>query len=144
MVAHTLVDALVVAAEDYDVALHREVVSHVLVELFAVWRREYHLVVVALRLQLRYAAVYRFALHHHSGESAVRIVVYAAPFVSGVVAQVVQMNLCETLLLCASKYRFVDKALKHFGQYGYNVYSHKCKITQFCLHGKTKCPICVI
>ena len=38
------------AAEDYDVALHREVVSHVLVELFAVGRREYHLVVVALCL----------------------------------------------------------------------------------------------
>ena len=104
MVAHALVDALVVAAEDYDVALHREVVSHVLVELFAVGRREYHLVVVALCLQLRYAAVYRLALHHHAGKTTVRIVVYAAPFVSGVVAQVVQMNLCETLLLCASKY----------------------------------------
>ena len=131
MVAHTLINALIVSTEYDDVAFEREVVGNVLVKLLAVGRSIDYLIVIALGLQCRNTAVDGFALHHHTCKSSVRIVVYTAPLVGRVVAQIVQVNFCQSLLLGAGKYRFVNKALKHFGQYGYYVYSHTCKFTQF-------------
>ena len=104
-----------------------------LVKLLAVGRCEDHLVIMALCLQGRDATVNGLTLHHHSGKSAIGIVVNTAPLVFGVVAQVVQMYLGKSFLLCPCQYRFVHEALEHLRQYGYNVYSHKCKVNEnFC------------
>ena len=119
-----MVNTLVMSAENDDVLLQRQVVGNMLVELFAVGRREYHLVVVALRFQCRDAAVDRLYLHHHSREAPVRVVIHASPFVKCIVSEVVQMNLCQPLLLSPGKNRLVNESLYHLGQYGNNVYSH--------------------
>ena len=75
-----------------------------LIELLTVGRREDHFVVVALALQFGDTAVDRLALHNHACETAVWIVVNTPPFVGRVVAKVVQMYLCKTLLLRPGKY----------------------------------------
>ena len=124
MVAHSLVDALIVAGQDDEVALQRQLVGYMLVEAFAVRRGEDHFVVVALGLQGTDAAVYRLALHHHSCRTAVGIVVHPPPFVQRVVSQVVKPYLGQSFLLCPGQYRFVHESLQHLGQYGNNVYSH--------------------
>ena len=93
MFAYAVVDTLVVSAKDDEVLLEREVVGYMLVKLLAVGRGVDDLIVVALRLECADTAVDGLALHHHAGEAPVGIVVDAAPFVGGVVAQVVEMNL---------------------------------------------------
>ena len=102
----------------------RQLVGHVLVEALAVGRREDHLVVVALRLQRRDAAVDGLTLHDHAGASPVGIIVDATPFVERIVAQVVEVYLGQTFLLGPGQYRFVDEALEHLGQHGDDVYAH--------------------
>ena len=88
-----------------------------LVELLAVGRGIYHLVVVTFCLQGADASVDGFTLHHHAGESPVGIVVHSAPLVESVVAQVVQVNFRKSLFLCPCEYGLVYKTLYHFGQY---------------------------
>ena len=124
VLANAVVDALVVSAEDDDVLHHRQLVGHMLVELLAVGRSEYHLVVVALSLQGRDAAVDGLALHHHSGKSAIGVVVHAAPLVERVVAQIVQMYFGQAFLFRTCQNRLVDESLNHLWQHGDNVYSH--------------------
>ena len=124
MVTHTLVDTFVVSCQDDEVTLQRQFVSHVLVKALSVRRCEDDLVVVALRLQRRNAAVYRLTLHHHACRPAIGVVIHAAPLVKCVVAQVVQAYLGQSLLLGTCQDGFVNKALQHFGQYGNDIYSH--------------------
>ena len=100
MIAHSLVDAFIVACEDNQIALQRELVGHVLVEALPIRRGEDDLVVVAFRLQGCDTAVDRLTLHHHTSAAAVWIVIYPAPLVKGVVTQVVQTDLRQTFLLC--------------------------------------------
>ena len=74
------------------------------------------------------ATVDRFALHHHAGASAVWVVVHSFPFIQCVVTQVVEMNLCETLLLSTCQDGLVEESLQHLRQYCDNIYSHiECK-----------------
>ena len=124
MFADAIVDALVVSAEDDEILLQAHLVGDVLVEAFAIGRDVDHVIVVALGLQGRDAAVDGLALHHHTGKAAIGIVVHASPFVACIVAQVVQMNLCQSLLLCPRQNRLVDKPFEHLGQYSDNIYSH--------------------
>ena len=124
MVAYALVDALVVACQDDEVALHRQFVGHVLVEAFAVGRCEDDLVVVALLLQCRDAAVNGLALHDHACRTAVGIVVDAAPLVERVVTEVVEADFCQSFLFGPCQDGLVDEAFQHLGQYGDDVYSH--------------------
>ena len=124
MLSDTMVDAFVVATKYYEVTLHRKVVGYMLIKLLTVRRSEYHLVVVALSLQCRDTAVDRLTLHHHASKATIRIVVYTLPFVESVVAKVVEMNFGKSFFLSSCQYRLVEEVLKHFGQHGYNIYSH--------------------
>ena len=81
MVAHTLVNTLVVTAENDEVTLHRHFVGYLLVESFTIWRNVNLVFILALCLQCSNAAVYWFTLHHHAGTSAVWIVVHTLPFI---------------------------------------------------------------
>ena len=127
MVAHALVDTLVVPAEDDDVLECREAVGLVLVVLYAVGRGVYNLVIRALALQLLDGAEYGFGLHHHARLPAEGVVVDGAAAVEGVVAQVVDDDLDETLLLRPLEDRLVQGRGDQLGYYGYDVYSH-CSI----------------
>ena len=125
MVAHALVHALVVTAEDDQIAHHRQVVGHALRQLLTVGRGEDHFVVVALRLQRGYAAVDRLYLHHHTSLTSKGIVIDTAPLVERIVTKIVQMDFRQTLLGGPGKDGFVDEAFQHFGKDADNVYSHK-------------------
>ena len=122
--ADAVVDAFVVAANDDDILLQAQVVRHRLVELLAVGGSEYHLVIMSLSLQRRDTRIQRLTLYHHTGLAAVGIVIDAAPFVGGIVAQIMDVYLCQALTLGTSQNACRDKALKHLRQYGYNIYSH--------------------
>ena len=102
-----------------------------LVKLLAVGGGKDYLVIFSLGLEGADAAVYGLYLHHHAGKTAVGIVVHAAPFVLGVVAQIVQMYLSQPLLLGTCQDRFVNKALEHFGQNGNDIYSHIVYFSEF-------------
>ena len=132
MFTNAVVNTLIVAAEYYEVSLHREFISHMLIKLLAVGRSKDNLIIFSFSLQSRNAAVDGFALHHHSSKAAIRIVVNTTPLVEGIVTQVVQMNLCQPLLLRPCQYRLVDKSFQHFGQNCYNINSHnRCKYSEF-------------
>ena len=103
------------AAEDDEVALHRHLVGYLLVEGIAVGRNVDYVVVFALGLQGGDASVDGLALHHHAGTAAIGIVVHTSPFVCSIVAQVVQMNLGETLLLRACQDGLAYESLQHLG-----------------------------
>ena len=137
MVADALVDTFVVAAEDDDVAEHRQVVGHLLRKLLSVGRGKDHFVVVAFSLEGADGPVDGFALHHHAGETSIGIVVDAPPFVGGIVAQVVQVYLCQTFFLGTGEYRLMDEALEHFWQDGDDIYSHDFYLMVFLLLAMT-------
>ena len=101
MLSDAVVHALVMAAEYDDVFEHRHGVGHRLVEGLAVGRGEDHFVVVTLRFQVAYSAVNRLNLHHHSGFAAEGVIVDLAVAVGGVVAEVMDVDFHETLVLRA-------------------------------------------
>lgn len=74
-----------------------------LIKLFAVRRSEYNLVVFSFGFQCRYSPVYRLALHDHSGESTIWIVVHTFPFVRGIVAQIVQVYFRQPFFCARAK-----------------------------------------
>ena len=113
------------AAEDDQIAHHRQVVGHALRQLLTVGRGEDHFVVVALRLQRGYATVDRLYLHHHTSLTSKGIVIDTAPLVERIVTKIVQMDFRQTLLGGPGKDGFVDEAFQHFGKDADNVYSHK-------------------
>ena len=115
VVAHTLVDTFVMSTQNDEIALHRHLVGYLLVEGLSIRRHVDDIIVVAFSLQGRDATVDRFTLHHHAGASTVWIVVYTFPFVECIVSQVVQMNLCQSFLLCTGQDGFSEKSLQHFG-----------------------------
>ena len=119
-----VVYALVVSTQDDNVFAQTQGVGHRLCELFSVGCGENNLVVVPFGSQFRDASVYRFALHHHTGKAAERVIVHSAPLVGGVVAQVVEVYLHQSLALCPSKYTLIEKTFNEFGQDGYDVYAH--------------------
>ena len=124
MIAHALVDTFIMACEDDEVALERKFVGDVLVEAFAIGRGEDHFVVIALGLEGCDTAVDGLALHHHTGRAAIGVIINSAPFVEGVVTEVVQTDFCQSFLLSPCQDGFVDEAFQHLGQNGYDVYSH--------------------
>ena len=95
-----------------------------MVKLFAIRGREDDFVVVTFGLEGTDASVNGLTLHDHAGKAPERVVVDPAVFVSGVVAEVMDMNFHKSFLLGSGKDRGVDKAVKHFRQHRYNVYTH--------------------
>ena len=112
------------SAEQDEIALHGEVVGNVLVKPFSVGRGENDLVIVALRFQGANTSVYGLYLHDHSSEASVRIVIHTPPLVCRIVAEVVQVDFSQSLLLRSGQNRLIDESLEHFWQYGDNIYSH--------------------
>ena len=128
VVPDPLVDALVVPTEDDDILLEGEAIGSRLIEQVAVGGGEDHLVVGALRPQRLDGALHRLYLHHHAGGTAEGVVIHAAPLIGGVVAQIMDNDLSETLLLSSLKHRHADEGLDHLRQYGQYIDSHAAKI----------------
>lgn len=128
VLANAVVNALVVSAENNEVALHREAVGHGLVELFTIGRGENHFVIVAFGLERCDAVVDGLTLHYHSCKAAVGIVVDAAMFVSSIVTQVVHMNFDQSFFLRSCQDGGVEEAVEHFGNYGDDVDAHADKV----------------
>ena len=124
MFANAVVDPFVVTAENDEVAFHRKGIGHRLVELFSVGRGENHFVVVTFGFECRDTVINGLALHHHTCESAIRVVVYPTMLVVGVVAQVVHMNFYQAFFLGASQDGGVQEAVEHFGNDGDDVDAH--------------------
>ena len=101
MLTDTEVDALVVTAENDDILECREAICLVLIVADAIGRGEDNLVVVALALELLDAAEYGLNLHHHARLATEWVVVDFAVLILRIVADVVDMNLGKTTLLCA-------------------------------------------
>ena len=101
MFADTVVYTFVVAAENDEVLRQREGVGHRLVKLFAVRRGEYNLVIVTLRFQVGYGAVYRFDLHYHSCFASEGVVIDLAVLVCGVFTQIVDHYFAQSFVLRA-------------------------------------------
>ena len=93
MLPDTVVEPLVMAAENDDVAECRETVGLPLVVLHPVGRSEDDLVVPPLGLQMRNEPENRFGLHHHTGLPAEGIIVHMAVFVGRPVPDVVYHDL---------------------------------------------------
>ena len=132
MLADAVVDALEVAAQDDEVLRQRQGVGHGLVELLAVGRGENHFVVVAFGLQAVDAAFDGLDLHHHAGKASEGVIVHAAVLVLGVVAQVVDVNFGQALVLCPLHDGAVEEALNHLRKNGNNVYAHNVSFCFFC------------
>ena len=127
VLAYALVNAFVMTAKHDEVSFERELVGDVLIEGFSIGAHVNHLVIVALGLQGRDAPVDGLALHHHASAATIGVIVNAAPFVGGIVAQIVQLNVDEPFLLCPRQDGFLEEALHHGGQNGDNIDSHVCK-----------------
>ena len=82
------------------------------------------LVVAPLALEFLDQFEDRFALHDHTRFAAERIVVGGFAAVVGVVVQVVDDDLHETLLLRPFEYGFVERGGHEFGDGGYDVNAH--------------------
>ncbi len=121
MRAHPLVNAFIVAAEQRDARLRRQLARDGLREN-APGRVE----------QDDRAALVdgfdggeeRLRLHHHAGAAAIGIVVHDMVAIGGGVARVVQRDLEQPLGLRPRQDAFAEWAAKHLGQQGEDVESH--------------------
>ena len=110
--------------EDNDIVEQRQRIGHRLIERLAVGRSEDHLVVVALRLKSRDAGVDRLYLHHHTRLAAERIIVDLAVAARGIIAQIVDHNFRQALVLGAFEDRAAEEALQHLGHHGKQIDTH--------------------
>ena len=97
MLPDTLVDALVVAAEDDNVLLEGKLVGYSLGEGFPVRSHVYDLIVMPFGLEVIDAVENRLHHHHHSGVSAVGVVVHGLAAPKAVFAEVMYMDLHQAL-----------------------------------------------
>ena len=111
-------------AKNYDIVKERESVGHRLVESLAVGSHEDDLVVVPLRLQLRYACVDGLYLHDHPGLSSERIIIDLTVTTGSIIAEIVDFNLCKPLVLGPLQDGTPEKSFKHLRHYGKQIYSH--------------------
>ena len=124
MLPDTVVEPLVMAAENDDVAECRETVGLPLVVLHPVGRSEDDLVVPPLGLQMRNEPENRFGLHHHARFAAEGVVVGGLAAVVGVVVEVVDDDPDEPLLLRTVQDRLVEGRGQQFGYDGEDVNAH--------------------
>ena len=126
MLAYPIVDSLVMPAKDDDIVEQRHTVGYLLVECLPIGRGIDDFVVFALALQRGDGAVDGFDLHHHARLAPERVVVHAPPFVGRVVAQVVEMDFYQALVLCSLQDGAIHHSVDHFRKYRQDVYSHVC------------------
>ncbi len=101
MVPNALIDALVVAAEDVDVAQLGKLVGVFLVKAFAVRRSVDDGVVGTFGLQRFNTVKKRFGPKHHTRITAKRVIVHLFVLAHAKGLQIVQMHLDEAFLLRA-------------------------------------------
>ena len=109
MIAHALVDPFVVAAENDDILLERQLVGGFLVETPAVRGCEDDLVVVPLGSQMGDQTVDRLNLQNHAGAKAEGIIINLTMFVECPVTQIMHIYLAEPFVLCALYNRVVER-----------------------------------
>ena len=124
MLAYAVVYALVVAAEQNQIPLERELVGYALSKDLSVRGEVYNLVVVALRLQLFDHTVNRLDHKDHSGIPAVTVVVHLEARTLAVFAQVVDLYFYYSLLPRPSHDGMAQRAFQQLRHYGNYVYSH--------------------
>ena len=128
VLADAVVDSLVVAAENDQIALAGKRVGDALIEDFAVGGGVDHLVVVAFGFQLLDEVVDGFDHHHHAGVAAVAVVVRLPVESLAIIADVVDVNLHQPLVYCAFDNRVAQRALEQFRNYTKDINSHAAKI----------------
>ena len=124
MFSYSVVNAFVVSADDADILLEAEFVSHRLVDPFAIRGCEYYLVIVAFGLEGCDASVERLALYEHASSSTEGVVVHTPVFVGSVVSEVVDMYFGQSFLLGSSEDGLFGEGLYEFGQDSDDVYAH--------------------
>ena len=131
MFPDAVVDSFVMAAEDNDIALEGEFVGNALVEGLSVRSHKDKLVVIPLGLEFLYHSEDGLDHHHHSGITAVTVVIDVLSRADSVFAGIVDMNLDQSLLFGAFDYRMVQRTLQKLRHYCQYVYSHKALLLYF-------------
>ena len=126
------------ATQNDQIFCHGKGVCHRLVELLSVGAGEDYFVVFSFCFQGRNASVDRLDFHHHSSESAEWIIVYFAITVVGIITEIVDVDFCQSFLLCTTHDGTIEESFQHLWQYGYDVYSHICLNLIFCKSTKTR------
>ena len=106
----TIVYALVVAADDYDILFQAQFVRHSLIKGLAIGSGKDNFIIMTLCLEGRNAGIQWLTLNEHTCSASIGVVIYAAPFVSCIVTQVMDMYLGKSLLLGTSENTLIDKA----------------------------------
>ena len=115
MFTDTIINTFEMSAKDNQVLGQRKAVGHWLIELFSVGGRKNHFIIVAFSLQSVNAAFDRLYLHDHAGESAKRIIIDTTIFVFGIIAQIVDMYFCKSLILSSFHDGTIEEAFNHLG-----------------------------
>ena len=124
MLADAVVDTLVVTAENHQVFLAGELIGEGLRQLFAVGRGEDDLVVRALGLELFHQVENRFDHHDHAGIAAETVVVGLAVAALAVIADVVDVDFDQALVLGPFHDGVVQRAFQKLRNDGQDIYSH--------------------
>ena len=130
MLADAMVYSLIMTAENDYILLERKFVRNTLVEYLTVGRHIDHLFVIPLRLKVPDNVENRLHHHHHSGVSAVGVIVHVAARPQAVFAQVVNLYFHQSLLSCPAHYGIAERAVEQFWNNTYYIYSHALRI--FC------------
>ena len=115
-------------AKNNEISGKRKCICHFLIKLFTIGSSKYHLIVVTLCFQGIDTTLNRLDLHHHTGKTAKRIIIYTPIFIFGIITKIMNINFSKALVLSAFHNRTIEKAFNHLGKNGYYINTHSLLI----------------
>jgi len=128
MLANTIVNPLVMAAEDDKIPGERQGIGNGLIEGLAIRGHENHIIIFTLSFQSRDTGVDRLNTHYHTGLAAKRIIIDLTMLIESIVAEIMDIDLREPLVLSTTDDRIIERRLKHLRDYSNDIDSHDAKL----------------
>ena len=122
---------MVYSLVDDDVLCQRQAIRLSLRETLPIGRGEDNLIVMPLGGQFGDDTVDRLYLQHHPRAKTKRVIIHLAMFIQGVVAQVVHINLSQTLVLRPLHDRVVQRRFQQLRTSRNNINSHNNELRVF-------------
>jgi len=124
MISYPLVNSFVMPTDHHQVVFQRKAIGHLLIECFAIRSKVDDIVVLCIFQKALNCIYKRLCHHYHSCAATKRIIIHLCPGISGVISQIDDVYLQQSLFLCTFHNRVRKRRSEQIRYYGDDIYRH--------------------